>query len=243
MRVAILADIHGNYRALEAVLADVAKAGVERIVSLGDNIGYGPEPEEVVRALQAYRVVSVMGNHELGLVSRSYFNRLHATARQSLVITRSLLSTESLAWLQELPPVRSCHGARLVHGCPPQSVTVYLHSPTDTRLQRLFASYPERICFAGHTHAFGCYWQNGDGIGRSTLAIERVRLVAPRRYIILPGSVGQPRDSQGWQAKYLLWDVEEDAIEVRALDYDVHTTIHLLGARGFPATNGKRLFW
>ena len=85
MRLAIIADIHGNYRALDAVLSDIARHGVDRIVSLGDNIGYGPEPEEVVRSLQAYRVLSVMGNHELGLISRSYFNRLHAAARQSLV--------------------------------------------------------------------------------------------------------------------------------------------------------------
>ncbi|ADW17127.1 metallophosphoesterase [Desulfobulbus propionicus DSM 2032] len=243
MRLAILADIHGNYRALEAVLADVAHEGADRIVSLGDNIGYGPEPEEVVRALQGYRVVSVMGNHELGLVSRSYFNRLHAAARDSLTLTRSLLSEESLAWLRALPLVRICCGARLVHGSPPQSATVYLHAPTDTRLRRLFASYPERLCFAGHTHAFGCYWLDQDAIGRRSLAVARVPLVSGRRYLILPGSVGQPRDSLGWQAKYLLWDVDEDSIEVRALAYDVHTTIHLLGERGFPATNAKRLFW
>jgi predicted phosphodiesterase len=243
MRLAILADIHGNYRALEAVLADVAQRGVERIFSLGDNIGYGPEPEEVVRTLQGYRVVSVMGNHELGLISRSYCRRLHATARDSLALTRSLLSRESLAWLQQLPMERSCYGARFVHGCPPQSATVYLHNPTDTRLQRLFATYPERICFAGHTHSFGCYWQDGGEIGRRDLRVERFPLRSRSRYLILPGSVGQPRDSLGWQAKYLLWDLEQETVEIRALEYDVQTTIHLLGARGFPATNAKRLFW
>ena len=95
MLIAVLADIHGNYRALEAVLADIAPRGVDRIFSLGDNIGYGPEPEEVVRALQGYRVVSVMGNHELGLISRSYFNRLHAAARDSLVVSRALLDRKS----------------------------------------------------------------------------------------------------------------------------------------------------
>ena len=243
MLLAVMADIHGNYRALEAVLADIAQQGVDRIFSLGDNIGYGPEPEEVVRALQGYRVVSVMGNHELGLISRSYFNRLHAVARDSLAVSRTLLSPESQAWLQDLPAWRSEFGARFVHGCPPQSVTVYLHAPTDNRLQRLFASYPERLCFAGHTHAFGFYGQQAGEVCRRDLQLGQTALAAEGRWLILPGSVGQPRDPLGWQAKYLLWDTERETIEVRALEYDIQTTIHLLGERGFPAVNAKRLLW
>lgn len=244
MRLAIIADIHGNYRALEAVLADIAGSGVDRIVSLGDNIGYGPEPEEVVRSLRANRVVSVMGNHELGLLSRSYFNRLHANARQSLVLTKELLTPDSLNWLKQLPPVYCCCGARFVHGCPPQSMTVYLHAPTDTRLRRLFSIYPEQFCFAGHTHDFGWYrLDGGAGIFRDQLGIEQKRIDPASRHLILPGSVGQPRDCLGWQAKYLLWDQDAATIAVRALDYDVQSTIHLINERGFPAVNGKRLYW
>lgn len=243
MRLAIIADIHGNARALDAVLCDIAQLRVDRIVSLGDNIGYGPEPEEVVRSLQGYRVLSVMGNHELGLISRGYFNRLHATARQSLVLSRGLLSAPSLAWLESLPPVLCRFGARFVHGCPPQSMTVYLHNPTDTRLRRLFANYAERICFAGHTHDVGWYGLEGEQIARRQLGLGVQHMENNSRLLLLPGSVGQPRDSLGWQAKYLLWDLEADSIEVRAVEYDVQTTIHLLAARGFPVANGKRLYW
>lgn len=243
MRLAIIADIHGNYRALDAVLADISRNSVERIVSLGDNIGYGPEPEEVVRSLQGYRVLSVMGNHELALISRSYFNRLHANARQSLVLTRSLLSPASRAWLEALPPVRCCFGARFVHGSPPQSMTVYLHNPTDTRLQRLFAGFSERFCFAAHTHAFGWYELVGSAIHRHELRLECRTLEPQSRYLILPGSVGQPRDPLGWQAKYLLWDQRAGTIEIRAVEYDVQTTIHLIKERGFPTANGQRLYW
>jgi predicted phosphodiesterase len=67
MRIAVIADIHGNFRALEAVLADIDQAGADHIVSLGDNIGYGPEPEEVVRTLIERQIDSVLGNHELAL--------------------------------------------------------------------------------------------------------------------------------------------------------------------------------
>lgn len=243
MRLAIIADIHGNYRALDAVLADIAGNGADRIVSLGDNIGYGPEPEEVVKTLQAYRVLSVMGNHELALISRSYFNRLHANARESLVLTRSLLSPDSLTWLADLPPVCCCFGARFVHGSPPQSMTVYLHNPTDTRLYRLFATFKERFCFAGHTHALGWYEFEGASLYRHEPGLERRILEPNRRYLILPGSVGQPRDTLGWQAKYLLWDQEAATMEIRAVAYDVQTTVHLIKERGFPAVNAKRLYW
>jgi len=243
MRLAIIADIHGNYRALQAVLTDISLMGADRIISLGDNIGYGPEPEEVVQALLEHRVVSVMGNHELGLVSRSYFHRLHATAGESLAITRTLLSAGALAWLETLPAVHVCCGARFVHGCPPQSITVYLHAPTDNRLQRLFASYPERLCFVGHTHDFGFFQQDGTVLSRRELAVERLPIDPNSRYLLLPGSVGQPRDTLSWRAKYMLWDLEQQTLEVRALSYDVQTTIRLLGERHFPAANARRLFW
>jgi len=240
-RLVIIADIHGNYRALQAVLADIASMEVEGIVSLGDNIGYGPEPEEVVQALRHHQVVSVMGNHELGLISRSYYHRLHSTARESLALTRSLLSAESLAWLQNLPAVHIGNDARFVHGCPPESMTVYLFSPTETRLQRLFASYPERFCFAGHTHGFGLYTEHSGRVASGELNVGRVFLDPDHRYLILPGSVGQPRDAVNRLAKYLLWDRAEGSVEVRALAYDVEATVRLLGERRFPVVNARRL--
>jgi predicted phosphodiesterase len=243
MRLAIVADIHGNYQALQAVLADIALMGADRIFSLGDNIGYGPQPEEVVQALLDYQVVSIMGNHELGLVSRSYCSRLNATAIESLAITRSLLSPVSLVWLEALPAFHLFCDARFVHGCPPQSVTVYLHAPTETRLRRLFASYPERFCFAGHTHDLGFYKQDDTAITSSEWQVERKRLDPGTRYLVLPGSVGQPRDALSRYAKYMLWDQEAATLEVRALAYDVQKTIRLLGERGFPVTNAKRLSW
>jgi diadenosine tetraphosphatase ApaH/serine/threonine PP2A family protein phosphatase len=243
MRLAIVADIHANFRALQAVLTDITRTGAERIISLGDNIGYGPEPEEVVRTLLEHRVVSVMGNHELALISRGYYNRLHATARQSLALTRALLSADSLSWLGGLAPVEICFGTRFVHGCPPQSMTVYLHTPTDNRLQRVFASYPEHICFVGHIHDLGFFQLAGGAITRREVTMAPWVLDARSRYLILAGSVGQPRDILNWHAKYMLWDLEKQTLEARAVPYDVQTTIRLLGERGFPDTNARRLFW
>ncbi|MBU4204173.1 MAG: metallophosphoesterase [Acidobacteria bacterium] len=110
MRLAILADIHGNFQALQAVLADMDAIGVDAVVSLGDNIGYGPEPEEVVQALMGRGVPSVVGNHELALSSQGYFNRLTPPPAITLEISRELLSRESLPTVCPCPCILSGMG-------------------------------------------------------------------------------------------------------------------------------------
>ncbi|NLX19815.1 MAG: metallophosphoesterase [Desulfobulbus sp.] len=243
MKVAILADIHGNFQALKAVLADISRLSVDRIFSLGDNIGYGPEPEEVVQSLIRNGVHSVMGNHELGLASSSYSARFHVTARDSLHLTRSLLSAASLAWLTSLPAFSVWEDTRFVHGCPPESMTVYLFNPSETRLQRVFAAYPESICFAGHIHDLAWHRMENGAVTSSPLPLGRSDLTGQGRHLFLCGSVGQPRDMFNWHAKYVLWDQAAATIEVRDVEYDVQTTVQLLKERGFPGSNAKRLFW
>ena len=243
MRLAILADIHGNFQALRAVLADMDGIGVDAVVSLGDNIGYGPEPEEVVRTLMARGVPSVVGNHELALNSESYFRRLNPVPRTSLEISRQLMSRESLAYCKSLPAFLVLHGARFVHGCPPESVTTYLRHPSDTRLARIFTVFAEPFCFFGHTHDPAIYAAHGQGYQVEEAALK-TRVLAPEcRYVINPGSVGQPRDDFNNQAKYGIWDREEHTFTQRAVPYDVHTTVRLLQERNFPRSNADRLLW
>ncbi|WP_028584680.1 metallophosphoesterase family protein [Desulfogranum mediterraneum] len=241
MRIAILADIHGNYQALQAVLRDLDRQGVGEIISLGDNVGYGPQPEEVVRALMARGVRSVMGNHELALISAGYYKRLNPAPRESLDLSRGLLSAGSCSWLEDLPDFLLAHNSRFVHGCPPQSMTTYLFSPSAPRLERIFSSYPEQLCFCGHTHSLLCYRYQGQQFSQNRLKLGSFSLAPESRYIIIPGSVGQPRDALGPQAKYLLWDQASREVEIRGLDYDVETTIRLLKERGFPLSNARRL--
>jgi predicted phosphodiesterase len=242
MRLAILADIHGNYQALQAVLADLdAMGGVDRLYSLGDNIGYGPQPDEVVTALMARQVRSVLGNHELALQSPAYCRRLNFVARHSLELSRALMRPETIAFSTSLPAVLVEDNCRFVHGCPPESVTTYLQNPSPTRLARIFAAYPQQYCFYGHTHAFGRFVATGTGYGPEPVEIGRVRLNPAWRHINNVGSVGQPRDGKNNLAKYGLWDTETNILEIRALAYDVATTVALLRERGFHATNAGRL--
>jgi predicted phosphodiesterase len=243
MRLAILADIHGNFQALQAVLADMDAIGVQAVVSLGDNIGYGPEPEEVVLTLMGRGVPSVVGNHELALSSQGYFNRLNPIPAISLAISRELLSRESLAYCLSLPVYLVRHGARFVHGCPPESVTTYLWHPAATRLARIFTSFAESICFFGHTHALACF-AACDQHYEVQEAVLQTRVLAPDcRYIINPGSVGQPRDDFNNRAKYGIWDQDGHTYTQRAVPYDVQKTVTLLRERNFPQSNADRLLW
>lgn len=241
MRLAIISDIHGNFQALQAVLADLDRAGATDIISLGDNIGYGPEPEEVVRALVDRRVRSVLGNHELALNSPSYFERLNPVTRISLDLTKKLLSNDSLDFCRSLPLSISRDNARFVHGSPPASVSTYIWDAGGEKLARLFATYSEFLCCYGHTHDLARFVKQGNHYARHEVRMERTRLVAGRRYLINPGSVGQPRDGLNRLAKYGIWDQDQQLFENRAVEYDIEATVALLRERNFPEFNASRL--
>ncbi len=244
MRLAILSDIHGNYRALESVLEDIGKQHIDAIVALGDNIGYGPEPEQVVRELINRDIPSVMGNHELALITPNYYARLNFLAQHSLDISRSLLSAESLSWLADLQPVLVRNKMRFCHGCPPSSITSYLHAPSTIRLTRIFQSYPETLCFTGHTHMLDLFEQQSSGnIMKRKLNLEPVALDPFSRYLMIVGSVGQPRDALSDKAKYGVWDSSAAVFQIREVAYDVEATIRLLKFHHFPLNNAKRLKW
>lgn len=241
MRIAILSDIHANYQALTAVLDDIDGCGIDEIISLGDNIGYGPQPEEVVVTLGRRAVFSIMGNHELALVRPSYFAALNPDPQQSLAIQKTLMSRESLDYCASLPPLMIRHGARFIHGCPPRSITAYLVQPSMARMERIFGGYPERFCFFGHLHTLERYILDRGGCRHEQPEIGTFTFRSGARYLFNPGSVGQPRDEFGRAAKYAVWDLGAGELSIRAVPYDRATTKKLLRERGFPEMNRLRI--
>lgn len=241
MRLAVLSDIHANLQAFQAVLADIEKRQVAEIYSLGDNIGYGPQPEEVTDLLQQRAIASTMGNHEYALLSPNYYKSLNPSARKSIDITRELVSGRTMSDIASLPPLLTVHGCRFVHGCPPDSVVRYLFAPSDERLRRLLALFPEPLCLFGHTHNLAIYAMDSDGaIEKRRIGQEKLMLGENRRAIVNIGSVGQPRDGD-FSAKYLLYDTEENSIEIRYVPYDSRETKARILALGFPEFNARRL--
>jgi predicted phosphodiesterase len=240
MRIAILSDIHGNYEALQAVLDDIDRSAVDQLVSLGDNVGYGPDPQGVLETLAGLGVPSVVGNHEMGLVDVSFLSWFNASARKSLAITRRLLSQEGMELIRAFDRRLILGSALFVHGCPPDSFTRYLFEVHESEWPLLFSRMDQRICFVGHTHELAMVELDETGVRERPLTCGSHRLEAEHRYVINAGSVGQPRDGDR-RAKYVIWDEAEGVVDIRCLAYDVEKTVKKILALGFPQINARRL--
>ncbi len=241
MKLAVIADVHGNYEALQTVLTDIESFRVDAIVSLGDNIGYGPEPELVVRRLRELNIPSVMGNHELALADKSYLEWFNFMAHQALLLTEKRLSPDSIEYCRKLPHSLVSHECLFVHGCPPDSILTYIIEPTTWKLTQIFKSMEQDIAFVGHTHLLELIRFDAEGVKRARLHETTVRLPAGYKYIINVGSVGQPRDGDN-RAKYVIWDSEERTLEVRFVSYDIAVTADKLTDMGWPAFLARRLW-
>lgn len=240
--VAFIADIHGNLEALTAVLADIDAAGIDRIVSLGDNVGYGADPEAVVLRLRQRAIPSLLGNHELALINERYRQSLNPRALESIATTRRLISPATLAYIETLPSAFSLNGCLCVHGCPPDSVTRYLFHQRRRVLARIFAGYEEVLCFHGHTHNLSLHRRDPDGtIATLPTSQGTVQLACGSRYIVGIGSVGQPRDGSN-TAKYLIHRPADSSVEFRAVAYDIATAAGKIIAAGLPEFNATRLW-
>lgn len=240
MKIAVISDIHGNAAAFRQVLENLEQSGISAVYCLGDNIGYGPEPVEVIRMLEAHEIPSVMGNHELAVKEPEFLEWFNPIARISLEKTREFLSGRALDYVKELPFYLTEHGCRFVHGFPPDSATEYLFEISQQRLLKTLDNAAERICFVGHTHELLLVSRNGEDISKRPLKKETVSLDPHSSYIINVGSVGQPRDGNNC-AKYVILDDQSFELEVRFVSYDVNETINKIFHAGLPEQHAWRL--
>ena len=241
MRLAIVSDIHGNMDAFEQVLADITRSDVDDIISLGDNIGYGPEPDLVVKTVQARNIPSVVGNHELAVARPKYLDWFNPVARESLEKTIKLLSDLSIRYILKQNTHMVSFGCRFVHGFPPASALLYMFQVSDHRKKQIFDKLDERICFIGHTHTLEMISYDGNRIKYHPLLKGINHLSKDQKYIFNIGSVGQPRDGDN-RAKYVIWDSSRDTIEVKYIPYDIATTVEKIRAAGLPDEHARRLW-
>ena len=241
MRIAIISDIHGNLDAFERVLADIGSSNIDQIISLGDNIGYGPDPDGVVELLQARKIVSVIGNHELAVVKPKYKDWFNPVARKSLEKTIELLSDRSLHYIAEQQNYAIINGSRFVHGFPPDSPLTYLFQIPDDRIKREMEKLSEQICFIGHTHMLEM--RSYDGHKCESISLEQgiLPLEKGKKYILNIGSVGQPRDGDN-RAKYAIWDSSESTLDIRFITYDIAVVVKKIETVGLLEEHARRLW-
>jgi predicted phosphodiesterase len=246
MRALILSDIHGNLEALTAVLA--AAEPYDALWNLGDMVGYGASPNQVVDLIRSNAQINVRGNHDrvcCGLTSALGFNPV---ARAAAMWTQNELTPENLQWLRGVPqgPVQPEQpGVTCVHGSP-LNEDQYILSMRDAwaPLQQMATS----ITFFGHTHLQGGFAQKGHEWHeirpqyrvRNEAESWTMEILPETRLLINPGSVGQPRDND-WRAAFVTYDTDSTEIRFHRVPYDLTAAQGRILMAGLPERLAERL--
>jgi diadenosine tetraphosphatase ApaH/serine/threonine PP2A family protein phosphatase len=240
MRIAVLSDIHANLPALEAVAADLPS--VDQVWVLGDTVGYGPQPNEVVSTLQAMGARSVLGNHDgaaIGTVDPSWFN---PDARAAIEWTAEAIDANTRSYIATLPEVRRDADLTAVHGSPRDPIWEYITDPGVAAAN--LDAFETRLCLFGHTHLPVVYLADAGGIETIPGMPGDPVPIDGGRALLNPGSVGQPRDGLP-DAAYAILATNGasggDAFEFRRVRYDIDRTQRLMRGAGLPPRLAERL--
>lgn len=238
--LAVVSDIHGNLEALEAVLADLDRRGVEHLVCLGDFVGYGASPNECIDLLRPRLEAAVVGNHDVAVLGRIQLGSFNSEAAVAARWTRDSLSPENRSYLETLPDTVVWRDMRLVHATPSEPrAWHYVLSIRDAEEE--FAAFTETVCLIGHSHYPGAFRLGPKGLdygrGEDDFPIE-----PGCRYIVNVASVGQPRDGDP-RAGYLVVNPETATITPVRLEYAVKDAAGRIVAAGLPTYLAERLKW
>lgn len=243
MPLLVLSDIHSNLEALDAVLADAEPAGYTATICLGDLVGYGASPLEVLDRLDALAPRwLIRGNHDRVCAGLTDAETFSPAARIAIEWTRRQLPPERLAWLAALQvgPIPCGKTITLCHGAP-HDEDFYVLDSVDAWVA--LAGGPAQLCLHGHTHAQTVFRLQEDVVYDETPA-HRARCVvtldADSQCLINPGSVGQPRDGDP-RAAYALLDIEAGTVELRRVRYDVVRAQRRIRMAGLPEVLATRL--
>ncbi len=237
----ILSDIHANQHALEAVLADAAATGYDAVLCLGDLVGYGASPGDVLDRITAISPVGLIrGNHDkvcAGLEPATSFNEV---ARRAVEWTKTTLTPAQMATLTALPrgPQRITDQLEICHGAP-FNEDHYVFDRHDAG--RAMSSATARICLFGHTHLPAVFSTPEHPVERTGSDLENeFRLPGEGAVLVNVGSVGQPRDGDP-RAAYGVLDLDRLTLQLRRVRYDVAGAQTAIRAAGLPEWLAKRL--
>jgi predicted phosphodiesterase len=231
VRYGLLADVHGNFAALQAVLRQLADASVDQYVVAGDLVGYGPNPNECVEAISGLDPVCVSGNHDLMAIGLLSEERCIPLGQTAIRWTRSVLSADARAYLEALPSRAEAPGGLLVaHGSldDPERYTTNVDEAVD-QLADVERDYSgARILILGHTHRPLVV---GSRSRREQQRQKHVALSAGERYVVNPGGVGQARELR-CRARFGVLDLGSNTLELAATRYNVALCRHDLRSAG-----------
>jgi len=243
MPIAILSDVHANLEALEVVLADIRRRECDRVVCLGDFVGYGPNPNECVDLLSPLLGGrNVAGNHDWAAVGKLDITFFNPYAQEAILWTQQALRLAVQQYLTALPTEWSQDGPLpflAVHASPRNPIEEYVLDAYTAGAN--FLLRPFSLCFIGHTHMPAVWVQTGETVeARAFPADEELRLDPAFRYLINVGSVGQPRDGDP-RASYAVLDSEAAVVRLVRLEYPLERTQEKMRREGLPPMLAERL--
>jgi diadenosine tetraphosphatase ApaH/serine/threonine PP2A family protein phosphatase len=240
MRYAVLSDIHGNLEAFRVVLARVAELRADRVLCLGDVVGYNADPNACVNIVRNEGIACVMGNHDAAACGIEEPDSFNPAARVAVLWTREALTEENKEFLRGLPRLLQFSGMILCHGSI-NDRDYYIFEDSDVRenlaVMETLSSRPQ-LCFYGHTHMKAAYSLSGGALFR--VLLDKIFLAGNTRYLINPGGVGQPRDGDP-HTPFLIYDTADRTIVFHRVEYDIAACQRKILRAGLPSWLAERL--
>jgi predicted phosphodiesterase len=244
MRVAVLSDIHANIEAFQAVVSDLEHR-TDRILNLGDLVGYNASPNECVELARDIGMHSIQGNHDQAAYDLSVAESFNIFARKAILWTRSVLTKNNMLFLHSLPENCRFTYAFACHGSP-ENTHSYIALPFQARatLKKMKKGFwgKTKICLFGHTHKRKVWHMDVRG---KVAPVEipsdgTVKLNEDDFYLLNPGSVGQPRNGDS-RSSYFIFDTQDNTLRFRLVEYDLSETIKKIMNANLPELFAERL--
>ena len=238
MLVAVISDIHANYHALEAVLAEVTAEQPDEVWCLGDIVGYGPEPNRCCELVEEHTTLCLAGNHDLAVLGQLSVSDFNGDAAAAVRWTQGVLTDDARTFLGGLAPAATRNDAALFHGSPLDPVWDYVLSEEGARASMETVSEP--LVMVGHSHvALKISYDDGAVAGGLAHRGDEVDLSASR-WLLNPGSVGQPRGGDP-RAAWLTIDFDAGRALFRRTEYPIELTQREIRAAQLPDGLALRL--
>ncbi|HBA82983.1 MAG TPA: metallophosphoesterase [Verrucomicrobia bacterium] len=236
MKYAILGDIHSNWEALTAVLADAKEQGVTHYACVGDIVGYNANPIECLGKIIELKCSTVRGNHDHYCSHDENLNGFHPLAADAVDWTRKQLNDEQRHYLKQLRLVSKVESFTIVHATLDMpEMWGYVFDKLEAEAN--FNYQTSAVCFFGHTHV-PLAFEKADTV-RGGL-YSKLKITMGRKYFINVGSVGQPRDGDP-RAAYAIYNLVANQVELRRVAYDYRVTQQKILAAGLPGRVAARL--
>ncbi len=240
-RIALISDVHGNLPAFRAVLRAIEEEGVDAIWCLGDLVGYGAHPNECVELAERSLELCLIGNHDLVVIDQLEISDFSANAAAAAEWTKEELSSDARAYLEQLDAKDEDQPVGLYHASPRDPVWEYVLSSlaADDCIDEMAA----RVGAVGHSHVALAFWRTGDAPTAGAQAEPDAQLdLSHDRWLVNPGSVGQPRDGDP-RASWMLLELGSWRATWRRTEYPIDEAAEAIRAAGLPKQLADRLYY